>query len=71
MKATSGTLTLNTTEENADLYGVLSFSGLEFELDAAFDSAIKGVGDFVQGGDEITVEAHFLAQDRGLTPDCQ
>lgn len=71
VKATSGTLTLNTTEENADLYGVLSFSGLEFELDAAFDSAIKGVGDFVQGGDEITVEAHFLAQDRGLTPDCE
>ncbi|MGM0477986.1 MAG: hypothetical protein ACQERC_02100 [Bacteroidota bacterium] len=71
VKATEGSLVLSATDENADLEGELTFEGEEFVVEEAIDSHVKGLGEFVQNGEQVSVSAHFLAQDHGLTPDCE
>lgn len=71
VKATSGTLTLSTTDEEADMLGEISFDGTEFETDQDLESATLGNGNFVEDGDVISIEGRFLLQDQGLTPDCE
>lgn len=70
-KAISGSVNLSSTSENADMYGEFQFTGVEFEFNSGVDRYVLGDGNFVQGGDTIKVEGKFLAQDHGLSPDCE
>jgi len=70
-KAISGSVELNSTSENADLYGEFQFTGVEFEFNSGVDRYVLGDGNFVQGGDTIKVEGKFLAQGHDLSPDCE
>lgn len=71
-KAISGSIDLSSTSENADLYGEFQFTSVEFDITGTgVDRYVLGDGNFVQGGDTIKVEGKFLAQDHGLSPDCE
>lgn len=71
-KAISGSIDLSSTSENADLYGEFQFTAVEFDITGtSVDRYVLAEGNFVQGGDTINVEGKFLAQDHGLSPDCE
>lgn len=71
-KAISGSVNLSSTSEDADLYGEFQFTAVEFDITGTgVDRYVLAEGNFVQGGDTIKVEGKFLAQDHGLSPDCE
>lgn len=68
-KVTSGSLSVSDAAD-ADFSGEFNFEATEFQIDANIDSYVVGSGSFVTDGDDVTVSGRFLAQDQGISPDC-
>lgn len=63
-KATSGLLNITETS-TTDFQGDFTFTLEEFEIEESFDSAVKGIGNFVQDGESVSLTGVFFGVDLG------
>lgn len=63
-KATSGLLNI-TESSTSDFQGDFTFTASEFNIDESFDSAVKGLGTFVEEGASVNITGVFFGVDLG------